>query len=343
MTRYVAGSGVVLCAPVWAERSAGQSECRIARRVDQRGRERHLAGLKLEPEASQPARLDAQCHGHEWADAIDVPRRRSLRRRVERGGDTGPVSSSSAGHPWSAQARARRVSVAGSVSRSASPSATTSASRIDTAIEQRGSRATLRLFEYSIRSGTRSFRRARAHRPQSRGAAVLVHRRKPRRTSVVGVWSRRRSGIELLDDVAQSTGGSPSVAPKLMISIRLLSRNPAILLRIMSSSIRPAASRGSESFWGTFFGRQADALNISGRTPGNQYRHPARGHRQPPERRSLRWPRQRGRAHPSPSPSTTGRGGTPCQNAGAACHRARPWRYPSWSRNPLATRRTMST
>src|SRR5207247_9531993 len=56
------------------------------------------------------------------------------------------VSSSSAGHPWSAQALARRVSVAGSVSRAASPSATTSASRIDTAIEQRGSRATLRPF-----------------------------------------------------------------------------------------------------------------------------------------------------------------------------------------------------
>jgi len=37
-------------------------------------------------------------------------------------------------------------SVAGSVSRAASPSATTSASRIDTAIEQRGSRATLRPF-----------------------------------------------------------------------------------------------------------------------------------------------------------------------------------------------------
>src|SRR6202023_179995 len=56
-----------------------------------RGRASRLAELRLEPEASQPARFGAQCHGDRmWLDPIDVPRRWSLRRRVERGGDTGP-------------------------------------------------------------------------------------------------------------------------------------------------------------------------------------------------------------------------------------------------------------
>src|SRR6476661_8231135 len=57
-----------------------------------------------------------------------------------------PLSSGSAGQPWSAHAFAIRATAAGSVTRAASPSMTTSASRIDTAIEHRGSRATLRPF-----------------------------------------------------------------------------------------------------------------------------------------------------------------------------------------------------
>src|SRR6266545_2275702 len=57
-----------------------------------------------------------------------------------------PLSSGSAGQPESAHAFAMRATVPASVTRVASPSTTTSASRIDTAIEQRGSRATLRLF-----------------------------------------------------------------------------------------------------------------------------------------------------------------------------------------------------
>src|SRR5207249_6928074 len=55
-----------------------------------------------------------------------------------------PLASGSAGQPLSAHAFAIRVSAPGSVTRVASPSITTSASRIDTAIEHRGSRATLR-------------------------------------------------------------------------------------------------------------------------------------------------------------------------------------------------------
>src|SRR5262249_53661326 len=57
-----------------------------------------------------------------------------------------PLSSGSAGQPLSAHAFAIRATAPGSVTRAASPSITTSASRIDTAIEHRGSRATLRPF-----------------------------------------------------------------------------------------------------------------------------------------------------------------------------------------------------
>ena len=57
-----------------------------------------------------------------------------------------PLSSGSAGQPLSAHAFAIRATAPGSVTRAASPSITTSASRTDTAIEHRGSRATLRPF-----------------------------------------------------------------------------------------------------------------------------------------------------------------------------------------------------
>src|SRR5688572_11047471 len=57
-----------------------------------------------------------------------------------------PLSSGSAGQPPSAHALATRATLGASVTRAASPSTTTSASRTDKAIVQRGSRATLRLF-----------------------------------------------------------------------------------------------------------------------------------------------------------------------------------------------------
>src|SRR5215213_276041 len=57
-----------------------------------------------------------------------------------------PLSSGSAGQPVSAHALAARATTAGSVTRAASPSMTTSASRIDELIEQRASRATLAAF-----------------------------------------------------------------------------------------------------------------------------------------------------------------------------------------------------
>src|SRR6478672_1488228 len=57
-----------------------------------------------------------------------------------------PLSSGSAGHPVSAHAFATRATAAGSLTRAASPSTTTSASRIDKLIEQRPSRPTLLAF-----------------------------------------------------------------------------------------------------------------------------------------------------------------------------------------------------
>jgi hypothetical protein len=53
-----------------------------------------------------------------------------------------PLLSGSAGQPWSAHAFAIRATAPGSVTRAASPSMTTFASRTETAIEHRGSRAT---------------------------------------------------------------------------------------------------------------------------------------------------------------------------------------------------------
>src|ERR1035438_7809367 len=57
-----------------------------------------------------------------------------------------PLASGSAGQPLSAHAFAVRATAPGSVTRAASPSMTMSASRTDTAIEHRVSRATLRPF-----------------------------------------------------------------------------------------------------------------------------------------------------------------------------------------------------
>ncbi len=165
-----AGSGTPSGALVWAE---GPQDNRTAESRDSligEAGERHLAGPRLEPEASQPARLGAQCHGHRMGlDAIDVPRGWSLRRRVERGGDTclGLIEFGRPPlvRPSPGEARERgRVSL---------PFCFTFGD--DVSIEDRDSDRAARpcglrcgTSEYPIRSGTRSFRRARAHRPQSR-------------------------------------------------------------------------------------------------------------------------------------------------------------------------------
>src|SRR3954468_23157734 len=61
-----------------------------------------------------------------------------------------PLSSGSAGQPWSAHAFAIRATAPGSVTRAASPSITTSASGTATAIEHLGSRVTLRPFRVAV-------------------------------------------------------------------------------------------------------------------------------------------------------------------------------------------------
>ena len=104
-------------------------------------------GQVSETEAGQAARLGRH---------TTVAERGSMRYTCHGGGPCDgalngavmpePLSSGSAGQPLSAHAFAMRATAPGSVTRAASPSMTTSASRIDTATEQRGSRAMLRPF-----------------------------------------------------------------------------------------------------------------------------------------------------------------------------------------------------
>ena len=141
------------------------------------------------------------------ADKVTIAERGSMRYTFHGGGPcdgalNGAVmpdslSSGSAGQPLSAHAFAIRATAPGSVTRAASPSITTSASRIDTAIEHRGSRATLRPFRVPRPSGTR-----RSVEPQGtdRGhmrAAVLVDGGQPGGAGVQRVrsWCRPRSEL----------------------------------------------------------------------------------------------------------------------------------------------------
>src|SRR5947199_5198361 len=89
-------------------------------------------------------------------DKVTIAERGSMRYTFHGGGPCDgalngavmpdPRSSGWAGQPLSAHALAIRATAPGSVTRAASPSITTSASRIDTAIEHRGARAALRDF-----------------------------------------------------------------------------------------------------------------------------------------------------------------------------------------------------
>src|ERR1700683_962596 len=77
--------------PVAIGRESPNGTSRTVTRVLEADSQRPHWPRGLEPEASQPARLGAQYYGHRlWLDAKYVPRRLSLRRSVERGGDTGP-------------------------------------------------------------------------------------------------------------------------------------------------------------------------------------------------------------------------------------------------------------
>jgi hypothetical protein len=152
-----------------------------------------------------------------------------------------PLSSGSAGQPRSAHAFAIRASAPGSVTRTASPSITTSASRIDTATEHRGSRTTLRPFRVPAPVWNQNV-------PSSHKAPTAVTCGLPSSLTVDShvVREFRASGAgadpvsSFSTTAAQSTGGSPSALPRLVISIS--HPFPAAILANSIWSIRRAAT-----------------------------------------------------------------------------------------------------
>src|SRR5215469_13600308 len=174
-----------------------------------------------------------------------------------------PLSSGSAGQPPSAHAFAIRASAPGSVTRAASPSITTSASRIDTAIEHRGSRATLRPFRvlapvwnqnvpYSHRAPTA----VTCGLPSS----LTVDRPVVRELCASGAGADPASSFPAT--AAQSTGGSPSALPRLVISIK----HPFL--------VRETSCLTASGKWG----REATAKVIA-HTRGHERRAASRAHR----------------------------------------------------------------
>src|ERR1700757_4451976 len=133
-----------------------------------------------------------------------------------------PLSSGSAGQPLSAHAFAIRATAPGSVTRAASPSMTTSASRIDTATEHHGPRATLRPFRVPAPVWNQNV-------PSSHSAPTAVTCGLPssltvdsqvvREFTASGAGAKPAASFSVT--AAQSTGDSPSASPRLMISISL--------------------------------------------------------------------------------------------------------------------------
>src|SRR5690349_24429517 len=131
------------------------------------------------------------------------------------------LSSGSAGQPLSAHAFAMRATAHGSVPRAASPSMTTSASRIDTAIEHRGSRATLRPFRVPApvwNQNVPSSHRAPTAVTCGLPSWLMVDSHVVREFAASGAGADRASSFSAT--AAQSTGGSPSALPRLVIAIR---------------------------------------------------------------------------------------------------------------------------
>src|ERR1700679_3243320 len=132
-----------------------------------------------------------------------------------------PLAWGAAGQPLSDHAFAIRASAAGSVTRAASPSITTSASRMDAATEQRGSRVTLRPFRVPVPVWNQNV-------PSSHSVPTAVTCGLPSSLTVAShvVREFRASGAgadaasSVAATVAQFTGGSPSALPRLVISIK---------------------------------------------------------------------------------------------------------------------------
>src|SRR5580698_10347412 len=150
-----------------------------------------------------------------------------------------PLSSGSAGQPLFAHAFAMRANASGSVTRTASPSITTSASLTDTATEQRGSRATLRplrvpapVWNQNVPSTQRAPTAVTCGLPSS----LMVHSHVVREFTASGDGADAASSFPAT--TAQSTGGSPSALPRLMISI--YRTYLAVLPRLPQSATRLA-------------------------------------------------------------------------------------------------------
>src|SRR6202790_2584641 len=145
-----------------------------------------------------------------WLDAKHVPRRWSLRRRVERGGDTGPGLIQFGGPPLIRPGfgEARQCGRVGL------PLCLTFGDDIRIANRHRD-RAAPVAGDVAALPGTRSGLEPEISVQPERSdsshvrAPVLVHCREPRRASVVAVRSRWRSGIELFDDVRPLHWGQP--------------------------------------------------------------------------------------------------------------------------------------
>src|SRR5438067_12410823 len=142
-----------------------------------------------------------------------------------------PLSSGSTGQPLSAHAFAMRATAPGSVTRTASPSITTSASRIDTATEHRGSRATLRPLRVPTpvwNQNAPSSHRAPTAVTRGLPSSLMVDSHVVREFAASGAGADRASSFSAT--AAQSTGGSPSAIPRLVISIRYPFICPADIL-----------------------------------------------------------------------------------------------------------------
>src|SRR4029453_14315972 len=148
-----------------------------------------------------------------------------------------PLLSGSAGQPPSAHALAARATASVSVTRAASPSMTTSASRIDTAIDQPGSRSTLRGFRGPKPAWNQqgpSSQMAPTAVTCGLPSALIVVSQVVRALCASGAGADPASSLSTM--VAQSTGGNPSAAPRLVISMALPLRGWTSLVRL--SSIR---------------------------------------------------------------------------------------------------------
>src|SRR3569833_940972 len=131
-----------------------------------------------------------------------------------------PLASGSAGQPWSAHAVAMRATAPDSVTRTASPSITTSASRIDTATEHRGSRARLRALRVPTpvwNQNVPSTHRAPTAVTCGLPSSLTVDSHVEREFAPSGRGVDPASSFSTM--AAQSTGGSPSALPRLTISI----------------------------------------------------------------------------------------------------------------------------